>query len=163
MRCIYMNILSLYFWYILIAVDEIYQAFCHLLIHLSGIADYTEFVIICPASFAYAGATICILRWLKCDMSLIQEAAKDVLKYVNVVLLCMLMHCLFFRNNMFHEVIDLIDFYVSEYNYVWCLNYATCLWAKWEENCICTKEKNDVLGFAFNKLFSFLHVSFVLT
>jgi len=51
-------------------------------------------------------------------MSLIQEAAKDVLKYVNVVLLCMLMHCLFFGNNMFQEVIDLIDFYVSEYNYV---------------------------------------------
>ena len=45
-------------------------------------------------------ARICIQQWLKCDMSLVEEAAKDVLKYVNIVLLCMLMYfCLFFPNN----------------------------------------------------------------
>jgi len=31
-------------------------------------------------SFAYMRAAICIHGWLKCDMSLVYEVAKDVLK-----------------------------------------------------------------------------------
>jgi len=50
-------------------------------------------------SFAYARAAVCIQGWLKCDMSLVYEAAYDVLKYVNIDLLCILMYyCLFFPN-----------------------------------------------------------------
>ena len=44
--------------------------------------------------FAYARASICIQGWLKCDMSLVLEAAEYVLKYVNIDLLCISMYFL---------------------------------------------------------------------
>jgi len=50
-------------------------------------------------------------------MSLVSEAAKDGLKYVNVDLLCILIYvCLFFPNNYYTlpKTIDLTDFSASE-------------------------------------------------